>query len=116
VYVAGTGDGAPNSAVNDDYLVVKYNPALIGMDECSGNYFDFNVFPNPFNGSATIQLSQTGDYEVVLYEITGRKVMGSEIKNSVWRLLKPDLAPGLYLLTIFDHNSHQRLTKKVVVK
>ena len=70
----------------------------------------FSAYPNP----ATDQLTVAGgdDYQVTLYDLTGRKVMQhSHLKGRV-HLEVGSLRPGMYLMRIYDSKNrevHQRI-------
>ncbi|MBC7862406.1 MAG: T9SS type A sorting domain-containing protein [Bacteroidia bacterium] len=71
------------------------------------------VFPNPSNGSVTLQISNeiftkqaTGKtiYELKIYDGTGREVRKQEIKNQKTELLTGDLPSGIYFYQVKNSN------------
>ena len=49
----------------DDRIIGTYNdPFIISFDEINNDYFDFNLFPNPFNESLSVSFNLTNNQNV----------------------------------------------------
>ena len=72
----------------------------------------FNLYPNP----ATDQLTVEGgdDYQVTLYDLTGRKVMQHDHLKGASQLNISHVLPGVYILKMND--SEHELRQRVIVK
>jgi hypothetical protein len=79
----------------------------------------FNVYPNPFHSSTTIDLTEIYEYgssnlSIELYDFTGKLLMQQPVNEAKTILYNQEYANGMYLLTI--KNNHQLIaTKKLVV-
>jgi Secretion system C-terminal sorting domain len=138
LHVAGAG----NSTTVQNYTAIDASP-LPGVNyyrlkqtDFDGRYTYSNIrvvnmntsvpvsiFPNPFRGSS-IQVAvgevETGDMEVELYDLAGKKVETtiriSEVETGgvVTLDLGSDLAPGAYMIEVktVGGNFHQRIVKQ----
>lgn len=83
---------------------------------------DFSIAPNPAAGQITIKLgagNETGNLEVMLADMTGRKVadlcQGNAAAINGRQLLLPALAPGLYQVMI-SRNGQRMPARKLVIR
>lgn len=80
-------------------------------DEASQN--TVTIFPNPVTNELNIETNNNGFSEIILYDITSRKLMQQNFTNSV-SLNTEQLAKGLYLYEVRDR--HGLFKKGKVVK
>ena len=98
---------------------VKIDGTLSAIDEI-GNVSDkLNVYPNPTNGSFTVQLKNvTGIAELKLLNITGQVILTDQIDCSEYVTLKrfnlDKLNNGIYLVQV--QTMDELLTCKIVIK
>lgn len=115
-FVGGSGNG--NNLYIDDINIT----GVTGVNEVDAAGIYMQVFPNPSNGSFTIQYSnaQTSDITVSLYDITGRtiykQVQGQQPAGE--HLLSIDkaqhnLTPGVYFVEV--QKGSVRKTQKLVI-
>ena len=73
----------------------------------------FSLYPNP----ATDQLTVAGgdDYQVTLYDLTGRKVMQHDHLKGAQQLDISHVRPGLYVVKLRDREQH-KLRQRIVIK
>jgi len=122
-YYIGGGNGVYTFALSvycpqkstGDFLKVYdqyYVGEALGMPELTEDML--TVFPNPFNESVSIRFEQTGDYSVVLYDMTGKQLLSREIVSDNQLELNnlEMLAKGQYLLRITGNNGS--VTQKLV--
>lgn len=60
------------------------------------------VYPNPFSESVHIQFGQAGDYTIALYDLTGRRILDQQVRNTDKADLQQlsGLSKGEYILHI----------------
>jgi hypothetical protein len=65
------------------------------------------AYPNPFSISATIEIKdfQKGKYELQIFDLSGREVLKSEIKNEKTEIQKGNLANGMYFYKVSNENN-----------
>jgi uncharacterized repeat protein (TIGR03803 family) len=74
------------------------------------------VFPNPTNGSVTIE--NAGNSKIEVFDITGRLIL-QKSASVTDNMINIDLSlfnPGIYLLRTVDINSHKASTFKIVLQ
>ncbi|MES2133091.1 MAG: T9SS type A sorting domain-containing protein [Bacteroidota bacterium] len=74
-----------------------------------------NVYPNPSNGSFTIELNNNERQSIQLFDITGNVVLSQSIENEKTIIDAGHLAAGIYNITIKGSNSVSN-KKLVIVK
>jgi hypothetical protein len=79
------------------------------------NPLSFKVYPNPSDGNITIAVPKGGDYQVLIYDMTGKLIYNTSQSLSVLFELELELVSGTYLLTLTDEDGNVG-TKQVVVK
>jgi hypothetical protein len=97
----------PNRAT-DNFLKatdqIYYTTDLIGATGVNGiselNDVNVNIYPNPFNEQITIQLSENGNYDVDVYDMSGKLLLSEKHNNSLITLNLNDLNQGQYLVKI----------------
>jgi len=65
------------------------------------------VYPNPFKSSITIaiqDISQADNYELKVYNVLGKEVMGKVITNQTTTLGTNELASGMYFYQLLNNN------------
>lgn len=76
---------------------------------------DFNVFPNPSLGAATIVLSEIFETaSIQLIDNEGRIIKNEKMQNSISTSFR-NLTPGLYLIRVSNPTSGETVTKKLTV-
>ncbi len=75
------------------------------------------IYPNPTNGIVNIQLPQQGNWEISLFDITGKVLWNQECKGcntTIKHVLNG--AKGLYFIKIIDKLSGQQTLKKITLQ
>ena len=73
----------------------------------------FRTYPNPASEQLTVEGSE--DYQITLYDLTGRKVMQRDQLSGKATLNVSGLRPGLYLLKLRDDKQHE-LRRRILVE
>ena len=82
------------------------NDSLNSVNEIS--YINFNIYPNPFNNSITIETEYSFNEPITIYNITGQIIYRNELKNNIYRLNTSEWEKGMYFIKIGE------TTKKIV--
>lgn len=101
VYMA-TGNG----------LVLFTEGNAVNVSETNKSNVTANIYPNPNNGTFTIDVNLTGDQIIDLFDINGRHLLNKTI-NEKEIINISDLSEGIYSLRINDKKSS--ITKKIVI-
>jgi hypothetical protein len=97
------------SGTNTDVVFVD---ACIGIIE-SANNSNFIVFPNPNNGTFTLQLKTTDAADVLIYDALGKLISRTRVNPDVQQQLQLTDA-GMYLVTVITADG-ARSTQRVTV-
>jgi uncharacterized repeat protein (TIGR03803 family) len=77
--------------------------------------FDFNMYPNPNNGTFTIEMNKLlkqVQHDISIYNIIGKKVYHSEINNLKLEIDLNKQPAGIYFVQI---NTEQGITNKILI-
>ncbi len=86
--------------------------ASVGITEVEA--IDFNVYPNPFSGAATVELGN-GVFDLAMIDVTGKTVSNLNGVSGDVTLNANGVGPGVYILSITNQEG-VTATKKVVIK
>lgn len=88
------------------------NAKSIGNDEDAEDHhevikeaMEFNIYPNPSNGTFTIQLPQLGNTEVIITDVAGKVIERRIIKDNNARTVEfalGDIARGMYMVKVIN--------------
>jgi len=76
------------------------------------NNNSFNVYPNPFNNTLTIDNLDNAS-SIVISNVLGQTIMNVGVTNSTMTISTSDLNKGVYLITILDNGNNIR-TQRIV--
>ena len=71
------------------------------------------IYPNPFNGKLNVQANDNQIYEIIIYDISSRKLLQKQFTNSLL-LNTEQLAKGIYIYEVKGNNGSSR--KGTIVK
>jgi len=74
--------------------------------------FDVNIYPNPVSHYFNIELSSEIEFDLILQDLYGRTILQMSNNNTVDI---NDLDNGIYLLSVIEKNSRDRVVKKITV-
>lgn len=78
---------------------------IISVPELSVNESHFLVYPNPSHGSFTVILNKElgiGNRELHVYDVTGREVYATAIRNRYSVISDQNFSPGIYFVRVID--------------
>jgi hypothetical protein len=94
----------------------SFNVGFAGIDKRYETLdLRFEIYPNPSDGNITIAVPKGGDYQVLIYDMTGKLIYNTSQSLSLLFELELELVSGTYLLTLSDEDGNVG-TKQVVVK
>jgi hypothetical protein len=82
------------------YFITRYTPPL-GV-EVNGSTTNFSVFPNPVTNNLTITTHTNTLSEIILYDITSRKLLHQQFTNTV-TLNTSQLSKGIYIYEVTNN-------------
>ena len=74
---------------------------------------EFTVSPNPTKGQLTIRTSQSGSYDMTIYDINGKSLLSKKINEPVVELDLSSFPSGQYILML---RNRERFGIKTIVK
>jgi len=93
-------------------LVLFTEGNTVNESETNKSKVNVNIYPNPNNGTFTIDVNLIGDQIIDLFDINGRHLFNKTI-NKKEVINVSDLSEGFYSLRIKDKKSY--ITKKIVI-
>ena len=90
-----------------------YVDACVGINTLFTQENNFTLFPNPNNGTFTLQLNMTTVAQVIVYDAIGQIVSSQYLQPSTQHQLHLETS-GVYLIAVIAENG-QRSTKRVIV-
>lgn len=76
-----------------------------------------SVYPNPFDQTINVEIANFDknlNYQLVIEDLNGRKVLSYEIKSASYQLDASDLVKGSYLLRIFTDK--EQILNQIIIK
>ena len=103
---------------------ISYSPVRAVEGTTRWTNSDFVVFPNPATDQVRLRLSEVGDLEVLVIQVTdvqGRLLQNEEIAlqgatTLDWSTSVADFKPGVYFTTIRSIDGKQQWQQKIVVR
>jgi hypothetical protein len=95
----------------------SFNVGFAGIDKRYETLdLRFEIYPNPSDGNITIAVPKGGDYQVLIYDMTGKLIYNTSQSLSLLFELELELVSGTYIITLTDENGHKGSQKIEVVK
>jgi hypothetical protein len=109
------GSDSLTSSGSYDIFVSKINLPTY-HEEIKGNYFSANIYPNPSNGSITIETgTKINIHRLQITDLLGRIILQFQsINQSEFRI--NNLQSGTYIVTLFDKNNRSTNYKLIICK
>lgn len=104
LYNAQYCDGSPVNAVCTTSSIVD-NPAL-----------DFVLYPNPASNQVTIDFSQELNFNISIFDISGRMVFSKNYQDSFAKIDVNNLSSGTYILKANSSNQSLIHTEKLIIE
>ncbi len=108
------GAGEVPIAFNDT-VWIKLNAVMCNTTSLSSLNSDssFSVSPNPFQDEVTIQNKTQGRVEVILMDVTGKRMFSAFYHDAEFKLNLSTFSNGMYLLKVIS-NDGKSLVKRIV--
>ncbi len=92
-------------------------PATIGIHQISQRHLSAKFYPNPSSNDMSIQISDLpSDYDMVIYDNTGRRVFQEfSINENLFVLKKQNFAAGMYFVHIQFHDAYIAPLKSKII-
>jgi hypothetical protein len=90
---------------------------ITAIDQLAIGELELNVYPNPFSEELTIEMvknEQSMGIKLVVYDITGKQLLQSEIGHQIEKIAMQSYPSGNYLLRFFSEKMVPIQTFKVV--
>lgn len=103
------------SDMQNGLFVLELDDETVGIGELSGSPESFELFPNPSQEFVYLSFdnSETKDFVVNIYSLTGQKVYSERTDKSTTKISTAELNKGIYLVELTGETV---MTKKLVVK
>lgn len=72
------------------------------------------LFPNPTEGITYVEFDKTANYDIRVYDLSGKMVERISARNNIIAINSQDYTPGMYIVDIRDENNDQLQLKLVV--
>lgn len=88
-------------------IITQSVTSCVGITELSAMNNQFKLFPNPTNNEVTIeyQLQYSNEMKMEIYNVTGKCVFKSEIKETETKIDLLNLESGVYFVKFVDGNN-----------
>tara|TARA_R110002049_G_scaffold245596_7_gene419706 strand:+ start:566 stop:3091 length:2526 start_codon:yes stop_codon:yes gene_type:complete len=116
-------DGKPDivSGNRSGGITIYYGSGFVGIDDLAGfkpdNRLEIEVFPNPSEGIVTVNLpwyKEGTNYEIEVYNITGKIVSKSTESKARTRLILNDLSEGVYFVQVRTQTEQTKAAKLII--
>ena len=95
----------------------SFNVGFAGIDKRYETLdLRFVIYPNPSDGNITIAVPKGGEYQVLIYDMTGKLIYNTSQSLSLIFELELELVSGTYIITLTDDSGHKGSQKIEVVK
>ncbi|MFL5762656.1 MAG: SBBP repeat-containing protein [Bacteroidia bacterium] len=95
----------------DDPFLAKAGAVGIGIAE-TGPKEEMKIFPNPAKNIVTVSVKEAGRCDLLILNIVGERVLGSEITSERTEIDLSDFSPGVYFFELNSRNG--RSVKKII--
>lgn len=117
--ISGGVDGNPITVAANKTLLAGNPCSLVGTEELQVADYRFQVYPNPFSESATLEVvnhsSPLIGFEFKMYDVYGREVLKLPITDNRLPITRGNLAGGVYFYKVSDANGTEA-TGKIVIE
>lgn len=89
--------------INISFPFGACNDSTLSINSFLSAETDFNLYPNPFKSMLNINVNNNELSEIILYDITARKILQQEFTNSI-SLNTEQLVKGIYIYEVRNKN------------
>lgn len=115
IYVTGTSS---SSAVNSDYLTLKYSYSAVGIEERPNNRIDFEIMPMPASEQIVMNFSQAlpNNSYVEIFDLNGKLISREDLaagsRNVVINIA--NLSLGTYVVSVQTGDNGSPVKRKLI--
>lgn len=73
------------------------------------------IYPNPATSYVTIMNNKYPNLSYSIYSLTGQKIKGGSVSNTMNTISLENFSEGIYFLYLVDNDSESNITKKIIV-
>lgn len=101
-----------NTTFNSDSVSTSFciTTGINDYDE----FNNINIFPNPNNGTFTIETELKEEYQIIVTDILGQEIYNKNSSVNIETIKLPTIDKGVYLVTLVTNQN--RITKRIVIK
>ena len=126
IYNCGNSMNCPAGTPPPEWMInVRVSENPLDTKNIIGLIPRFNVYPNPFISSFTVQLNQNGLKPAMagehgdqaffeMRDFLERKVLSKQISKMNTQVFSPSVSPGLYFYRISDENNNILYSGKII--
>jgi len=112
----GVQESTVNTTTLSEGFIGPDVSSLVGIKDYA-QLEGLNIYPNPVQNYLNIDLPDNGDYEVHLFDMTGKEVLNRMIENDYQTSYNlSNLKTGIYLLSVIDRENQKAKTIKLQKK
>jgi hypothetical protein len=113
VYIAFKFTSTTNGSATWEVDNIKLEGSTAGIKD--QNRIHFSIYPNPNNGSFSIQNETNDETEILIYNILGSKIYAGNT-NTKLSNINLDLTPGTYFIQLKNMKSNLVTSQKFIVR
>jgi hypothetical protein len=86
---------------------------IVGIENY-GTLEGLNIFPNPVKTNVNIELPETGNYEIYIYDLTGKQLLQNKVEDDYQvQINMSNYKTGVYIMAIVDRTGKKAKTVKL---
>jgi len=93
-----------DTCMDSAIIIIEFKFLPIGISNYGYNNF-IKIFPNPNNGSFTLQNSSNQEGYIRISNLQGQEVFLSELDSAPRHFITTKLGPGLYIATVYQQKA-----------
>ncbi len=109
------GECAIDAYYDDDIILSQgfHQPVVLKQSETD---FEIKVYPNPYDLSLFIEISELESEHMYarIFDISGKLILNKPDLLNYNKIITSEMSDGIYLLRIYDSQSHVLKTVKIV--
>lgn len=102
---------ATSNGLHVDFVVHVVMNLVTGIAE---NSMGFNTYPNPSNGQLTLAVSNAQQFDYVVFDVTGKKLLDGQSLSQEASLDLSSFTPGVYFVSVSMEG--KSMIQKVILK
>ena len=109
-----------DTGIGDDGVLTSWSIKYCGVEKTTLSQVKFDeasitIYPNPADDQLTIQFEVAQNFDLIVFDLSGRKILAKSINKSANTIDISTLSSGTYLLQLTNDNN-EKITKRILVK